>query len=93
MWGQVGVEFFLGGSQKISGEIVPVVVLITDGVEEGSLGMVTTFCCHDQARVESSEVLFTLWQQDSPKPSVVLAKMFANSPYLPRGLSASFTWA
>ena len=58
-------------------------VLVTDGVEEGSLGMVTTFCHHDQAKVESSEVLSTLCQWVSPKPSIVVVKIFANSPYLP----------
>ena len=43
-------------------------VVFTNGVQEGSLGMVTTFCCHDPAKVEPLEVLFTLLQQDSPKP-------------------------
>ena len=71
------------GSQKISSEIVPRAVLITNGVEEGSLGMMTTFCCHDQAKVESLEVLSTLHQQDSPEPSMVVVRIFANSPYLP----------
>ena len=32
-----------GSGQKISGEIIPMAVLVTNGVEEGSLGMVTTF--------------------------------------------------
>ena len=80
------MEFFSGGGQKISGEILPVVVLNTDGVEEGSLGMVTTFCHHDQAKVEPSEALYTLHQWDSPKLSIVVVKIFANSPYLPPGV-------
>ena len=25
-------------------------IFVTDGVEEGNLGMVTTLCCQDQAR-------------------------------------------
>ena len=83
MWGQARVEFFLGGSWKISGEIIPMVVLITDGVEKGSLGMMTAFCCHDQAKVEPPEAFSTLHQLDSPKPSIVVVKIFANSPYLP----------
>ena len=65
MWGQAGVDFILGSNQKISGEIIPMMVLITDSMEEGSLGMVTTFCQHDQAKVESSEVLSILCQLDS----------------------------
>ena len=88
MWKQAGVEFTLDSGQKISGEIVPVAVLVTDKVEEGSLGMVTTFCHHDQAKVESSEALSTKCQWDSPKPSVVVVKIFANSPYLLQGTSS-----
>ena len=52
MWGQAGVEFILGSSRKISGEIIPMAVFITDGVEEGSLGMVTTFYCHGQEKAK-----------------------------------------
>ena len=37
--------------------------MVTDGVEEGSLGMVTTFSHHDQAKVEPSEAISTLLQQ------------------------------
>ena len=55
--GKAGVEFITSNGQKISGEIVPMVILVTDGVEEGSLGMVTTFCCHDQVKVALSEAL------------------------------------
>ena len=58
------MEFILGSGQKISGEIIPMVVLITDVVEGGSLGIVTTFCHYDEAKVESSEVLSILCQQD-----------------------------
>ena len=42
--GKAGVEFITSNGQKISSEIIPMAVLVTDGVEEGSLGMVTTFC-------------------------------------------------
>ena len=80
MWGQAGVEFFSGSSQKISGEIFPMAILITDVMEEGSLDMVTTFCHHDKSKVESSEVLSTLHQWDSPKQSIVVVNIFANSP-------------
>ena len=55
--------------------------------------MMTTFCCHDQAKVESLEVLTTLHQWDSPKLSVVVVRIFTNSPLPPlRILSASLTW-
>ena len=55
-------------------------VLVTEEVEEGSLSMGTTFCHQDQAKVESLEMLSTYCQQDSPKQSVVVVKIFANSP-------------
>ena len=80
------VEFIPSTSQKISGEIVLMVVLVTDWVEEGSLGMVATFCHHDQAKMEPSEVLSTLLQHDSPKLSSVVVKIFANPPYFPQGV-------
>ena len=83
MRGKAGVEFITSNGQKISSEIVPMVVLVTDWVEEGSLGMVTTFCHHDQAKMEPSEVLSTLLHCDSPKLSIVEEKIFANAPYLP----------
>ena len=60
MWGKAGVEFITSSGQKISSEIIPVEVLVTDVVEEGSLGMGTTFCCRDQANVEPLEALPTL---------------------------------
>ena len=62
LWGKARVEFITNNSQKISSEIVPMAVLVTGGVEEGSLSMVTTFCHHDQAKVEPSEVLSILIQ-------------------------------
>ena len=80
MWRQARVDVISSSS-----EIVPLVVLITDRVEEGSLGMMTTFCDHDQAKVESLDVHSTLCQWDSPKPSMVVVRIFANSPFLPWG--------
>ena len=70
----------------------PMAVLIIDRVEEGSLGMVTTFCHHYMAKVELSEELSILCQLDSPELSIVVVKIFANSPDLPGGLTASSTW-
>ena len=77
------MEFISGSGHKISGEIVLIAGLITDRVEEG-----TTFCHHDKAKVESSEALSILCQQDSHKLSIVVVKIFANSPYLPQGYSS-----
>ena len=37
------------------------------------------------AKVESLEVLSTLCQWDSPKPRMVVVRIFANSPYIPWG--------
>ena len=47
MWEKTGVEFITHTSQKISGKAILTVILVTDGVGEGTLGMVTTFCHHD----------------------------------------------
>ena len=56
-----------------------------NGVGEGNLGMVITFCHHNQAKVEASEVLSALYQCDSLEPNVVVVKRLTNSPYLPWG--------
>ena len=80
MWGQAEVEFIVGSSQKIDGEIIPMAVLKTNRVEEGGLGMVTTFCCQDQAKVESSEVLSSLHQWDSPE--LILCQILSVSSYM-----------
>ena len=58
-------------------------ILVTDWVEEENLGMVTTFCHHDQAKVEASEALTALHQHDSLEPSVVGVRRYPNSPFLP----------
>ena len=60
MWGKARVESITYNSQKINGEAIPMVILVTDGVGEGNMGMVTTFCCHDQAKMEASNALSAL---------------------------------
>ena len=66
-------------------------ILITDGVGKEKLGMVTIFCCSDQAKVEPSVTLPTLVQQDLHKPAMVVMNIFINSPYFPWGsFSLSF---
>ena len=80
MWGNAKVEFITNNGQKISREVIPMEILVTDGVGEGSLGMVTTFSCHNQAKLEASKALSALHQHASPEPSVVVVRMFAKSP-------------
>ena len=83
--GKAGVEFITSNDWKISGEGIPMVILVTDGVGEGKLEMVTTFCCHDQARMEASNALSALCQCDLPKPSMVVVRRYTNTPYIPWG--------
>ena len=79
--------FIIHTGWKISGEATPMVILITDGVQEVNLGMVTTFCHHDQAKMEASDALSALCQHDSPEPSVVVVRRYTNTPYIPWGTS------
>ena len=62
MWENARVEFITNNGQRISGEAIPIVILVKNGMEEGNLGMVTIFCHHNQAKMEASEVLSTLCQ-------------------------------
>ena len=41
MWGKVRIGFITCNIPKISGEATLMVILVTDGVREGTLGMVT----------------------------------------------------
>ena len=83
LWGKAGADFITNASRKaMSAEIAPLAILVTKGVGEGRLGMITTFCQFDQVKVEPLDVLLTLVQQDLPQPSVVVVKIFTSSPYL-----------
>ena len=62
-------------------------IVVTDGVEEGNLGMVTTFHHHNQAKMEASDALSTLCQCDLPEPSVVVVRRYTNTPHIPQGSS------
>ena len=44
--------------------------------------MKTTFCRSDQVKVEPLDALLTIVQWDSPKPGVVVVKVFTNLPHL-----------
>ena len=60
-------------------------ILITDGVGESDLGMVTVFFHAEQARMEACDALSPLHQHDSYEPSVVVVRRYSNNPYIPRG--------
>ena len=86
MWGGLG-EFITCTGWKISTGTTPMAILITDGVGEGNLGMVTTFCHHDQAKMEAPDSLSALHQCDLPEPSMVVVRRYTNTPYIPQGTS------
>ena len=87
MWGKTGVEFITHTGQKISGKATPMVILVTDGVGEGNLGTVTSFCHHNQAKMENSDAISTLHHCDLPQPSVIVVRRYTNTPYIPWGTS------
>ena len=62
-------------------------ILVTDGVGEGNLGMVTSFCFHDKAKIEASDAHSTLCQHDSLEPGVVVVRRYTNTSYIPHGSS------
>ena len=86
LWGKAGANFITkAGRRAASIEIAPLAILVTDRVVEGNLGMITAFCRADQVEVEPLDALLTLAQSDSPKPGVVVMKVFTNSPHLLQG--------
>ena len=67
----------------------PMVILISDVVAKGDLGMVITFCSHNQTKMEASEVLTTFHQHALPKPRVFMVGRYTNTPFIPlRSLQA-----
>ena len=52
-WGKTRVEFVTLTGLRKSGETTNMVILITDGVGESDLGLVTVFCHPNQARMEA----------------------------------------
>ena len=87
IWGKTRVEYVTETGLRLSGEAAPMAILITDGVGKGDLGMVTTFCSHNQVMMEASEVFIALHQCNSPKPSVFMVKRYTNTPFIPWGTS------
>ena len=81
--GKAGANFISNmGRRATSTEIVPLAILVMDGVGKGKVGMITAFCRSDQAKVEPSDALSILYQWDLPKPGVVVVKVFTTSPHL-----------
>ena len=72
---------------NLSGEAILMEILVTDGMGEGNLGTMTTFCHHDQSKMEASDALSALCQCDSLEPSVVVVRRYTNTPYIPWGFS------
>ena len=58
-------------------------ILVMNELAGGNMGMVTTFFCHDQVRVEASKALSAICQCDFLELSVVVVRRFTNSPYPP----------
>ena len=66
IWGKTRVEYVKKTGLRLSGETAPMAILITNGVGKGDVGMVTTFCNHNQVKMEAPEVLATLHQHNPP---------------------------
>ena len=87
-WGQAGVEFISSSSrQTVSEEITPMVILVTEGISEGNLGLMTVYCQSDQKRVDLSDALSTLVRWDYANPVMVAVKVFTNMPFFLWGSS------
>ena len=77
------MEFITNTSPSIIQEATPMAILITEGVGEENLGMVTVFCHHDQNKMEASDALSALHQSDSLEPSAVVVRRHTNTPFIP----------
>ena len=65
LWGQTVVNLITNSGRKaMSKEVIPMPILVTNGVDEESLGMVTIFCHSDQVKVEPLATHSTLLQWD-----------------------------
>ena len=95
MWGTAGVEFITSNGQKLSEEAIPMAILVTGGLAEGNLGMVTTFCCHNQAKIEASNALSIFHQCNVLEPNVVVVRRYTKTPISLKGppIFSIWTWA
>ena len=87
MLGKARLEFITSNSQTISGKTILMVILVTDRVGEWNLGMVTTFCHHNQAKMEASDAFSALHLCNSLEPSALIVRRYTNTPYIPGGSS------
>ena len=92
IWGKTQMEFITHTSWKICMEATPVVILITDGVGEEYMVMATTFCHHNQVKMEAPDALCALCQCNSLEPSVVVVRRYTSTPYIPWGTSCFLYW-
>ena len=61
------------------------VILITNGMGERDLGMVTVFCHPNQAKMETCDALSALCQCDSSEPNMVVVRRYLiYDKYTPR---------
>ena len=85
-----GVEFITDSGPRISGEVTPMVIFITDGVGEGNLGMVTNFCHHNQNKMEASDAHLHPMPVWLPRGQYSAGKEIHQNPWhSPRNFSAS----
>ena len=89
VWERLGWNFITLTNLKKSEKTISRAILITDGVGERDLGMVTVFCHPNQATIEAYDALSTLHQQDSSVPSMVVVRKYSNTPYIPKGMAHS----
>ena len=83
LWRKAGADFITNmGRRAMSAEIIPLAILVMDGVVRKKLGMITAFCRSDQVKVEPLDALSSFVCQDSPELGVVVVKVFTSFPQL-----------
>ena len=77
------MEYVTETSPRLSGEATSMAILITNGLGKGDLGMVMTFCSHNQVKIEALEALAIFHQCNSPEPRVFIMRRYINTPFIP----------
>ena len=83
IWGKIGVESVTETHLRLSGEVAAMAILMTDGLGKGDLGMMTTFCSHNQTELEASEALTAFHQHGLSEPRVFMVRRYTNTPFIP----------
>ena len=91
IWGKTRVKYDTETSLRPSGEAAPMAILITDGVGKGDLGIVTTFCSHNQVKMEVFEMFATLHQYNPHESSVFMVRQYTNTLFIPKEPPGSST--